>query len=1302
MKKLTLTLFLCILYQLSSAQVVNLDIKVFLEGPYFNDQMTPFLNVLGYLPENQPYNNEPWNYEGSEVVGAIPSFNVVDWVLVDLLKPTGDTINKSFELIARKAGFILTDGTITDLDGTSYLSYTIGNITEFYVQINHRNHLPVTSAIPLTETNGVYSYNFTTDAEKAIGGVHAQKQMTPGVWSMYAADGNASNQIDNRDKNEIWLPQEGTFGYLEGDYNMDSQVDEDDKIVKWSENVGHGINIQIYPPYVFTCGDTVIDPRDGNTYTTVLIGEQCWMAENLNIGTRIDGTGDQTDNGIIEKYCYNNEDDSCNVYGGLYQWEELMQYLTTEGTQGICPEGWYLPTDDDWKILEGTVDSQFGVGDPIWDQGGWRGFDAGKNLKSLTGWASNGNGTDNFGFSALPGGVRTTSGFFATVGTNGYFWTSSLDAGLAIERDMAYYFDGIDRSGNQQANGFSIRCIKGIDNQAPNEPSNPKPEDGSVNISIDTTLSWSCSDPDGDALTYNIYFGTETNPPLIQTIHPDTFYFPGILLYDTTYYWKIVAYDIHWDSTEGPVWNFTTKSFSCGEVLIDERDGQSYNTVQIGDQCWLAENLNIGTRIDGVNNQTDNQIIEKYCYNDIEDSCDVYGGLYQWNEMMQYTTIQGVQGICPSGWHLPTDTEWCTLENEVDAGTVSCSATGWRGIDAGGNLKETDTTHWSSPNTGATNSSGFTALPSGYRGTGGDFLILTLVTNFWASSESGSNAWGRDLDYTVAQVRRLNHAKTYGFSVRCLKDETAPNQPPSQPANPQPGDGSININIDTILSWSCSDPDGDDLTYNIYFGTETNPSLIQTIHPDTFYYPGILLYDTTYYWKIVAYDIYGDSTAGDVWNFTTEVQPWQCGDTIIDSRDGQVYNTVEIGTQCWMAENLNIGTMINGSNNQSQQYPEVIEKYCYDDNTSNCDTYGGLYQWNEMMQYTTTQGVQGICPPDWHLPTDEEWKQLEGEVDSQYGYPDPEWDGTSWRGFDAGLNLKSVSGWYSGGNGTDPYGFTALPGGDRYTDGSFCGLTSDTYFWSSNESGSDAWSRHLYYDVDGVYRYDFNKIYGFSVRCLKDISPAAWSCGDTIVDSRDGQVYNTVEIGTQCWMAENLNVGTRIDGVNDQIDDGIIEKYCYDDNENNCDTYGGLYQWDEMMQYSTTPGVQGICPPDWHLPTDEEWKQLEGEVDSQYGYPDPEWDGIDWRGFDAGLNLKSVSGWYTGGNGTDLYGFTALPGGACFPSGTFYNLTSSAIFCSSSENGSYAWKRELVSGYAQVARYSNSKAYGVSVRCVQD
>ena len=95
------------------------------------------------------------------------------------------------------------------------------------------------------------------------------------------------------------------------------------------------------------CGP-FIDARNNKLYQTILIGEQCWMKENLNIGEIINGTQEQTNNSIIEKYCHDNIGTNCDIYGGLYQWDEVMQYLTNEGVQGICPQGWHIPTDAEW------------------------------------------------------------------------------------------------------------------------------------------------------------------------------------------------------------------------------------------------------------------------------------------------------------------------------------------------------------------------------------------------------------------------------------------------------------------------------------------------------------------------------------------------------------------------------------------------------------------------------------------------------------------------------------------------------------------------------------------------------------------------------------------------------------------------------------------------------------------------------------------------------------------------------------------------------------------------------------------
>lgn len=191
---------------------------------------------------------------------------------------------------------------------------------------------------------------------------------------------------------------------------------------------------------------------------------------------------------------------------------------------------------------------------------------------------------------------------------------------------------------------------------------------------------------------------------------------------------------------------------------------------------------------------------------------------------------------------------------------------------------------------------------------------------------------------------------------------------------------------------------------------------------------------------------------------------------------GQSYNTVLIGNQCWMKENLNY---------------ETEDSWCYDNDPANCDTYGRLYDWTTIMNgeassNSVPSGVQGICPNGWHLPSDEEWKILEGTVDSHYSVGDSEWDDDSWRGMDVGKRLKTVTGWYSN-SGANIYGFSALPAGYRILFGDFSNLSIVAYFWSSTEySNNGAWNRLLGYGHDGVFREDYNRGNGFSVRCVKD------------------------------------------------------------------------------------------------------------------------------------------------------------------------------------------------------------------------
>ncbi len=229
---------------------------------------------------------------------------------------------------------------------------------------------------------------------------------------------------------------------------------------------------------------------------------------------------------------------------------------------------------------------------------------------------------------------------------------------------------------------------------------------------------------------------------------------------------------------------------------------------------------------------------------------------------------------------------------------------------------------------------------------------------------------------------------------------------------------------------------------------------------------------TAYYVRAYATNSVGTSYGNEVSFITADTSSGQpCPGLSSITYEGKIYHTILIGTQCWLKENLNVGTRINGVQNQDPANGR-IDKYCYNDLEIYCDTYGGLYQWDEMMQGSSTSGVQGICPQGWHLPVNSEWDLLILNL----GGEDV-----------AGGKMKSNTGWFNDGNSPNSSGFTAVPGGLRYYDGRFGFFSYFGYFWSSEyRNSTDAWYRNLSYDNTIVYQNFDKKILGYSVRCIKD------------------------------------------------------------------------------------------------------------------------------------------------------------------------------------------------------------------------
>jgi PKD repeat protein len=226
---------------------IELQLKAFLEGPY-DDQTNGVMNNdligLSEFPMNQPYNVPPWNYYGFETIASVPNVDIVDWVIVELREtPSTAGAAGSATVIDAKAGFILKDGSIVDIDGFSNLTFNVIINDNLYAVIKHRNHVDIMSASPLILNAGVYGYDFTTGASQVYGGLAGLIHLGAGIYGMAAGDGNADGDVNLSDNNDVWKPQSGQKGYLMSDFSMDSESNNIDKNDVWLPNNGVGSQV---------------------------------------------------------------------------------------------------------------------------------------------------------------------------------------------------------------------------------------------------------------------------------------------------------------------------------------------------------------------------------------------------------------------------------------------------------------------------------------------------------------------------------------------------------------------------------------------------------------------------------------------------------------------------------------------------------------------------------------------------------------------------------------------------------------------------------------------------------------------------------------------------------------------------------------------------------------------------------------------------------------------------------------------------------------------------------------------------
>jgi uncharacterized protein (TIGR02145 family) len=267
-----------------------------------------------------------------------------------------------------------------------------------------------------------------------------QGQGAPPVYSLtvYATPGDGGTVSPTSQQNiavgttvEISAAPASGYTFLYWTSSKGSAIFADTSSANTTVTVNSSISVTAHFQEVV---DTVyiVDDRDGKAYRTVTIGTQTWMAENLNYETEMTSTD--------SSWCYGNNTANCAIYGRLYNWETANE---------VCPSGWHLPTREEWNTL-------------VVNAGG--SSVAGKALKSTTGWASNGNGTDDFDFSALPGGGRYYSyvGSFNTAGDNGFWWSATeyAAAGYAYYRLMLYDNDYVREDTFVKSDGFSVRCVQ--------------------------------------------------------------------------------------------------------------------------------------------------------------------------------------------------------------------------------------------------------------------------------------------------------------------------------------------------------------------------------------------------------------------------------------------------------------------------------------------------------------------------------------------------------------------------------------------------------------------------------------------------------------------------------------------------------------------------------------------------------------------------------------------------------------------------------------------------------------------------
>ena len=840
-------------------------------------------------------------------------------------------------------------------------------------------------------------------------------------------------------------------------------------------------------------GTPTVKDIDGNTYNTVQIGDQCWTKENLRTTRYRDGTlipldesggTEGSDQGQTwsnrkdgARTVYAHDANNLKTYGYLYNWSAAFD------SKGICPLGWHISNDKEWTLLENSLG-----GSDL----------AGGKMKSFTSWDTlNISSKNEIEFSGMPGGYRQSTGFFYGIGQEGYWlcpsdddypetWNRKISShNSMVARSSGYFF---------QSGGFSVRCIKDTGTSKVAIPILTTISVSAISYTTGTSGGNITLDGGSPVTSRGLVWSTTTKPTISLTSKTMDGLGTGSfvskltnLVPNKTYY--IRAYATNSAGTAyGNELSFTTTSslvmnIPCpGITTIKDIDGNTYNTVQIGNQCWTKENLRVTKYLDGSVIPLDesggtegNGADQKWSsrtsgartiYKHSTSNLVPYGYLYNWY------SVTDTKGICPKGWHVPSESDWNILGDYL-------------GTDAGFKLADTS---WILAFGKSTNESGFSVKPGGYRDTSGRFSTSLISGNFWSTSKINSNLFlGTEL-YSKGYWSNFSYYGASGLSIRCLKDT---NSTVSIPTITSTGISAITSTSATSGGNINNEGGSFVTTRGVVWSTTPNPNISLTTKTTDGSGNGTftstltnLTPNTTYY--IRAYATNSEGTAyGNELKFTTTnslVINIPCpGIPTVKDIDGNTYTTVQIGNQCWTKENLRTTRYRDGfsipldiSGNQAGNILGETwtsrtsgARTVYEHNANNLATYGYLY--NRLAAIS----LRGICPSDWHLPSDSEWETLIKNLGGE--------------NIAAG-KIKNTTGWQTSNTGvTNESGFSGLPGGYRsYSNGRFNGING-SYWWSSSEVFSSIpWLRYIYYSLNNSVSRSFeHQNSGLSIRCLR-------------------------------------------------------------------------------------------------------------------------------------------------------------------------------------------------------------------------